>query len=84
MDDISFAYYIQKRIGYGSVLFLKNTNTVRYVLRHSLVLKKVLSLVNGKLLGKNKIDQIIKHKYSEKYNISILPKANFDLSKNHW
>jgi len=42
---ISSAYYIKKRIGYGSVLFLKNKNSVRYVLRHSLGLKKVLSLV---------------------------------------
>jgi hypothetical protein len=84
MDDISSAYYIKKRIGYGSVLFLKNKNSVRYVLRHSLGLKKVLSLINGKLLGQKKIDQIIKHKYSEKYNISILPKANFYLNENHW
>jgi hypothetical protein len=84
IDDISSAYYIKKRIGYGSVLFLRNKNSVRYVLRHSLGLKKVLSLINGKLLGQNKIDQIIKHKYNEKYNISILPKANFNLSENHW
>jgi LAGLIDADG endonuclease len=84
MDDISSAYYIKKRIGYGSVLFLKNKNSVRYVLRHSLGLKKVLSLINGKLLGQNKIDQIINHKYSEKYNMSILPKSNFDLSENYW
>lgn len=84
MDDISSAYYIKKRIGYGSVLFLRNKNSVRYVLRHSLGLKKVLCLINGKLLGQDKIDQIIKHQYSEKYNISILPKANFDLSENHW
>jgi hypothetical protein len=83
-DDISSAYYIKKRIGYGSVLFLKNKNSVRYVLRHSVGLKIVLSLINGKFLGQDKIDQIIKHKYSEKYNISILPKANFDLSENHW
>jgi len=84
MDDISSAYYIKKRIGYGSVLFLKNNNSVRYVLRHSLGLKKVLSLVNGKFLGQQKIDQLIKHKYSENYNISILPKSNFDISENHW
>lgn len=84
MDDISSAYYIKKRIGYGSVLFFKKNNYVRYVLRHSAGLKKVLSLVNGKFLGKNQIDQLIKHKYSEYYNISILPKANFDICENHW
>jgi hypothetical protein len=82
--DISSAYYIKKRIGYGSVLFLKNKNSVRYVLRHSAGLKKVLGLVNGKFLGQNKIDQLIKHEYSDKYNITILPKANFNLIDNYW
>jgi hypothetical protein len=84
IDDISSAYYIKKRIGYGSVLFLKNKNSVRYVLRHSAGLKKVLELVNGKFLGKNKRDQLIKHGYSYKYNINILPKATFNLIDNYW
>ena len=46
MDDISSAYYIKKRIGYGSVLFLKGKNSVRYVLRHSAGLEKTLKLIN--------------------------------------
>lgn len=31
IDDISPAYYIKKRVGYGSVIFLKDQNSVRYV-----------------------------------------------------
>nr|UEV87076.1 hypothetical protein [Grifola frondosa] len=84
MDDISSAYYIKKRIGYGSVLFLKNKNSVRYVLRHKVGLEIIFSLINGKLLGQHKIDQLIKHKYDVKFGKFILPKANFDLLKNHW
>ncbi len=84
MDDISSAYYIKKRIGYGSVLFLKNKNSVRYVLRHKAGLFKVLTLVNGKFLGQHKIDQLIFHNYSKIFNISILPKANFNIVDNHW
>jgi len=84
MDDISSAYYIKKRIGYGSVLFLKGTNSVRYVLRHSVGLEKIFNLINGKLLGQPKIDQLIKNKYDERYSRPILPKANFDLLTNHW
>jgi hypothetical protein len=83
MDDISSAYYIKKCIGYGSVLFLKNKNSVRYVLRHTAGLFKVLSLVNGKFLGQHKIDQLIFHNYSKIFNISILPKANFNIVNNH-
>jgi hypothetical protein len=82
-DDISSAYYIKKYIGYGSVLFLKNKNSVRYVLRHKTGLIKVFSLVNGKFLSQYKIDQLIKHKYNEKYNVNILPKTLFDIRTNH-
>lgn len=84
LDDTSSAYYIKKRIGYGSVLFLKGKNSVRYVLRHTVGLEKVFTLINGKLLSSPKRDQLIKHKYNEKYNKAILPVANFDLLSNHW
>jgi len=84
MADISSAYYIKKRIGYGSVLFLKGKNSVRYVLRHSLGLEKIFYLINGKLLGQPKIDQLIKNKYADKFEMAILPKANFDLLSNQW
>lgn len=84
MDDISSAYYIKKSIGYGSVLYLKGKNSVRYVLRHTAGLEKLFILINGKLLSSPKRDQLIKHKYSEIYNKPILPVANFDLLSNHW
>lgn len=83
MDDISSAYYIKKTIGYGSVLSVKGKNSVRYVLRHTVGLEKLFTLINGKLLNSPKRDQLIKHKYSEKYNKPILPVANFDLLSNH-
>ena len=60
-NDTFLAYFIKKEIGYGSVLKLKNQRSVRYVLRHSKGLVKVLNLVNGKFLFKNKINQLFKH-----------------------
>lgn len=84
MDDISSAYYIKKRIGYGSILYLKGKNSVRYVLRHIIGLEKVFNLINGKLLASLKINQLIKHKYAEKYNKAVLPKTEFNLLSNHW
>jgi hypothetical protein len=60
-NDTFLAYFIKKEIGYGSVLKLKNKRSVRYVLRHSKGLVKVLNLVNGKFLFKNKINQLFKH-----------------------
>jgi hypothetical protein len=60
-NDTFLAYFIKKEIGYGSVLNLKNKRSVRYVLRHSEGLKKVLILVNGKFLYTAKINQLLKH-----------------------
>lgn len=90
-EDIFLAYFIKKKIGYGSVLKLKGcasgagTHTdVRYVLRHDEGLKIVLRLVNGKFLGDYKINQLLKHKYNSKFDIMIKPPTNFDLNSNHW
>jgi len=83
-DDAFLAYYIKKRIGYGSVLKLKGNNSVKYVLRHSEGLKYVLTLVNGKLLTSNKIIQLLNHGYDKKLGTTVLPPATFDLTTNHW
>lgn len=83
-EDTFLAYFIKKQIGYGSVLKLKNKNSVRYVLRHSDGLKKVLNLVNGKFLTNYKIDQLLKHEFDSKFNIVILPPAKFNLNSNYW
>lgn len=39
--------------------------------------------INGKLLTSHNREQLINHKYSEKYNKPILSVANFDLLSNH-
>jgi hypothetical protein len=46
--DVSLAYYIKKRIGYGKVI--KKSNGVIYELKHLEGLKKVLELIKGKLI----------------------------------
>ncbi len=83
-EDTFLAYYIKKRIGYGSVLSLKSKNYIKYVLRHSEGLKRVLGLVNGKFLTDKKINQILTHKYDSKFGLTILPPAKFYLNSNHW
>ena len=94
-EDIFLAYYIKKKIGYGSVLKLKgkirtqveyNFNSIRpikYILKHTKGLKKVLNLVNGKFLGELIINQILKHGFDKEFDIKLLPPANFDLMTNY-
>jgi hypothetical protein len=83
-EDISLAYFIKKQIGYGSVLKLKNINSVRYVLTHTEGLRRVLNLINGKLLTNNKINELLNFKYDVKFNVPMLPPANFNLNTNYW
>ena len=83
-NDTFLAYFIKKEIGYGSVLKLKHKRSVRYVLKHSEGLKKLLSLINGKFLFKDKINQLFKYQWNKKLNIIILPPTNFDLLSNYW
>ena len=44
----------------------------------------ILSLINGKLLSNFKYDQVIKHNYSEPFNISILPPLKKLSLDNYW
>lgn len=83
MDDISSAYYIKKRIGYGSVLLLKGKNSVRYVVRKLLGIEKLYRLINGKLLGQPKINQLLAYQYDTIFKVPVLPKAQYSLLTNH-
>jgi len=85
-NDTSLAYYIKKQIGYGNVnkANAKYNLPVRYLCKHEKGLSIILSLINGKLLTNYKYDQLIKHNYAEKFNITILP-ARFNLAlDNYW
>ena len=72
-EDTSLAYYIKKRIGHGNVYKMKDKKAVRYICKNTNGLSLILSLVNGKLVSNYKYDQLIKHNYSEQFNIVILP-----------
>jgi len=72
-EDTSLAYYIKKRVGYGNVYKIKDKKAVRYICKKKTGLLIILSLINGKLLSNSKYDQLIKHNYSEHFNLLILP-----------
>lgn len=84
MEDIQSAYYIKNRLGYGSVLTLKNKNSVRYVCRKSAGLELIYKLINGKLLGIHKINQLTKYNYDNLFSKEIKAQASFNLLTNHW
>jgi hypothetical protein len=83
LRDISLAYFIKERIGYGRVQIINN-DEVLFVVNTYAGLEKIFHLINGKLLGQEKIDLLILNKYDTKFRTTISSQANFDILTNHW
>jgi hypothetical protein len=60
----------------GNVYKVKNKKAVRYICKNAAGLSIILSLINGKLVGKPKYEQLIKNNYSLDFNYTILPPTN--------
>jgi hypothetical protein len=71
--DIYLASYLKSRIGYGNISKIKEKKVVRYRCKHMKGLFYILSLINGKLVGNSKYEELILYNYSEDFNINILP-----------
>jgi hypothetical protein len=65
--DVSLAYYIKKRLGYGSVKKVKNKKAVIFVISSKKGLDVVFNLIIGKLRHINKINQVNKILENDKF-----------------
>nr|YP_009367915.1 putative LAGLIDADG homing endonuclease [Hazenia capsulata]ARK14902.1 putative LAGLIDADG homing endonuclease [Hazenia capsulata] len=82
-NDISVAYYIKKRIGYGKISQEKKRFSVRYRCTPTPGLVLIADLIRNKLKHSSKIDQ---------FNSRLVPKLNCDpttytdcdILQNHW
>lgn len=83
-NDTSLAYLIKKRIGHGNVYKIKDKKAVRYICKNKEGLSIILSLINGKFVSNYKYEQLIKHNYSEDFNIDILPPLMSLSLDNYW
>jgi hypothetical protein len=87
--DVSLAYYIKKRLGYGSVKKVKNKNAFILVVTAREGIEKVINLINGKIRTENKFYQITNYilnhdnyaEFSKKISLKLNLSNNF---KNHW
>ena len=88
ISDISLAYYIKQRLGYGSIRKVNNKNAVLLIIAAKKGIEKVIYLINKKIRTENKLNQIIKNilnhsKYSH-LNELIVFELNEDTNlKNH-
>jgi len=80
--DVSLAYYIKKQIGFGNIRKVKNKKAFLLIIGSKKGLEKVISLINGKIRTKNKLDQInnniLKHKNYVEFEKKINLKLNLD------
>lgn len=83
-NDVSLAYFIKKRIGFGNVYKIKNKKAVRYICKNKIGLCHILSLINGKLVCNNKYQQLINHNYDKNFNIEIMPPILYISLDNYW
>lgn len=67
-------------LGYGSLKPYSRSSeggrALRFVISSNAGLKHVLNLINGKFVGVNKYNQLLKHDYASKLHILLLPPRN--------
>jgi hypothetical protein len=64
---------------------VKDKKAVKYVLRHSAGLTRVLQLTNGKFRTSTKLTQLVTHGYEARYGLRLKPKdVRSCLTNNHW
>lgn len=83
-DDVSNAYYLKKRVGYGSISKVKDKKPYKLSIFHSKGVEYVWSLVNGKFQGPYKIAQAKQYGYDLKFNSTILPQDNSSILNTYW
>jgi hypothetical protein len=59
--DVSLAYYLKERLGFGNVRKVKDKNAFVLIIAARKGLEKVIHLINGKIRTVNKFNQITKN-----------------------
>lgn len=87
--DLSLAYYIKLRLGYGQIKKVKNNNAYLFIISNKDGLIKVINLINCKLRTLNKYNQvknnILNHQLYSNFKEKI--EFNFNCNNdfyNHW
>ena len=88
INDVSLAYYIKKKLGYGSVRKVKNKNAVLLVISSKKGLETVFNFINGKLKHINKINQVnqilIKNQFKDIRNNFQFSSSYDQNLNNYW
>ena len=88
-SDISLAYYLKERIGYGQIRKVKNKNAYVFIISKKEGVIKVINLINCKLRTLNKYNQVINNILNHHYYSNLKENIEFNLNcdnnfYNHW
>ena len=87
--DVSLAYYLKLRIGYGQIRKVKNKNAYLFIISNKDGLIKIINLINCKLRTLNKYSQVINNILSHHLYFNFKEEIEFNLNcnndfYNHW
>ena len=87
--DLSLAYFIKQKLGYGKIKKVKDKNTFLLVVSSKKGLEKVIRLINEKIRTENKYNQIINNILKHKSFICFKNEIDFKLDsskdlENQW
>lgn len=87
--DVSLAYFIKGKLGYGNIRKVKSKNAYILVIASKKGLERVIKLINGKIRTKNKFNQIQKNILNHENFFDLINSVEFKLNsdkclKNHW
>ena len=75
---------LRKHVGYGTIKpYSQQNKALRFVISSKAGLKHVLQLINGKLIGTAKYNQLLKHNYESRFNLDLQPPKKLSLD-NAW
>jgi hypothetical protein len=80
--DVSLAYYIKKRLSFGSVKKVKDKNAFLFIIASKKGIEKVINLINGKIRTENKFNQINNNILNHDNFIEFRKKINFKCNLN--
>ncbi len=83
-SEISLAYYLKLRIGYGQIKKVKNKNTYLFIISNKDGLIKVINLINCKLRTLNKYNQVLNNILNHHLFINFKEKIEFNLNCNNY
>jgi hypothetical protein len=88
-SDLSLAYYLKLKIGFGQIRKVQNKNTYLFIISNKDGVIKVINLINCKLRTKTKFNQVINNILNHQLFSNFKENIEFNLNcnndyKNHW